>query len=283
VQRASGQITPTDPSGEPEITPASPTKSTNPPGAISHELSGLVADHRPSDWADIGLLDRLRHGRSSTSAEQLTEAPSATAVTARLFGGDDDLEVVGEASYQSALWSICGGVQGDQIRHPIVALLVPEPQNPYDPNAIAIQIDGHVVGYLSRDVAQQYGPGLQSLMARSDGYVALRGVIVGGGYYPDGPGRLGVWLDHRIVPGWHSVTHRTGPTTTTFGSRTAPISGGRRVDCVVESATCRCRVAARRIYSPAGRRMLRDAVLNVLAARVRKQQAARTGRTPLGR
>ena len=25
---------------------------------------------------------------------------------------------------------------------------------------------------------------------------ALRGVIVGGGYYDDGPGRLGVWLEH---------------------------------------------------------------------------------------
>jgi hypothetical protein len=33
-------------------------------------------------------------------------------------------------------------------------------------------------------------------MARLGGYVALRGVIVGGGYYDDGPGRLGVWLDH---------------------------------------------------------------------------------------
>ncbi len=75
-------------------------------------------------------------------------------------------------------------------------MLVPEPQNPYDHNAIAIHIDGHVVGYLRRDVAQQYGPGLHSLMARSNGYVALRGVIVGGGYYPDGPGRLGVWLEH---------------------------------------------------------------------------------------
>jgi hypothetical protein len=33
-------------------------------------------------------------------------------------------------------------------------------------------------------------------MLSCGGYVALRGVIVGGGYYPDGPGRLGVWLDH---------------------------------------------------------------------------------------
>ena len=33
-------------------------------------------------------------------------------------------------------------------------------------------------------------------MSVRGGYVALRGVIVGGGQYDDGPGRLGVWLEH---------------------------------------------------------------------------------------
>ncbi len=33
-------------------------------------------------------------------------------------------------------------------------------------------------------------------MAVRGGCVAPRGVIVGGGYYDDGPGRLGVWLEH---------------------------------------------------------------------------------------
>jgi predicted Zn-ribbon and HTH transcriptional regulator len=33
-------------------------------------------------------------------------------------------------------------------------------------------------------------------MTQHGGHVALHGVIVGGGYYDDGPGRLGVWLDH---------------------------------------------------------------------------------------
>jgi hypothetical protein len=68
--------------------------------------------------------------------------------------------------------------------------------NPYDANAIAVQIDGQVVGYLPRATAQEYLPGLQQLMAARGGYIALRGVIVGGGYYDDGPGRLGVWLEH---------------------------------------------------------------------------------------
>ena len=68
-------------------------------------------------------------------------------------------------------------------------LLVPEPTNLYDANAIAVQIDGQVIGYLPRAAAQEYLPGLQRLMSVRGGYVALRGVIVGGGYYDDGPGR----------------------------------------------------------------------------------------------
>ncbi|MDX6286041.1 MAG: hypothetical protein QOG53_1526 [Frankiales bacterium] len=122
---------------------------------------------------------------------------ATTTVAAFRHGGDEDLEIVGEAHYQGALWAICGGVKGgDRIRCAIVAVLVPEPDNPYDPNAIAVQINGNLVGYLARDVAAKYLPGLHAAMGRCGGYVALDGVIVGGGLYDDGPGRLGVWLEH---------------------------------------------------------------------------------------
>jgi hypothetical protein len=143
----------------------------------------------------MGLFDRLRAARDPIAAQPAAPPPPTT-VTAQLFGGDDDLEIVGEASYQDALWAICRGAEGDRIRHPVIAVLVPQPHNPHDPNAIAVHIDGYVVGYFAREVAVEYGPGLHALMSRCGGNVALRGVIVGGGYYDDGPGRLGVWLDH---------------------------------------------------------------------------------------
>jgi rubrerythrin len=133
----------------------------------------------------MGLLDRLKGGRAETPA-----------VSVSLLGGQDDLEVVGELAYQAALWRLCSGAPGDRVRHDIVAVLVPEPTNPYDANAIAVQIDGQLVGYLSRATAQEYLPGLKNLMSERGGYIAVRGVIVGGGYYDDGPGRLGVWLEH---------------------------------------------------------------------------------------
>jgi hypothetical protein len=117
-------------------------------------------------------------------------------VTWRLHGGDEDLEVVGEASYQDALWSLCGGSPGDRIRQNIVAILIPEPENPHDANAISVHIAGNLVGYLPRHIAARYISGLRQLMSRSGVHVALHGVIVGGGYHNDGPGRLGVWLTH---------------------------------------------------------------------------------------
>jgi hypothetical protein len=117
-------------------------------------------------------------------------------IAARLHDGDEDLEVVGESNYQDDLWALCGGSLGDRVRCDTVAVLVPEPDNPHDANAISVRIEGKVVGYLSRQIAATYVVGLTAVMARSGAHMALRGVIVGGGHYADGPGRLGVWLSH---------------------------------------------------------------------------------------
>jgi hypothetical protein len=145
----------------------------------------------------MGLFDRLKAWRTSSNGSRGgRSSASQRTVTALLHGGDEDLEVVGEASYQDALWALCGGQLGDRIRSDITAVLVPESQNPYDVNAIAVRIDDRLVGYLGRAQAAEYLPGLQKLMRQCGGSVALRGEIVGGGYYPDGPGRLGVWLKH---------------------------------------------------------------------------------------
>jgi hypothetical protein len=116
--------------------------------------------------------------------------------TWQLYPGGEELEVVGEASYQDALWSLSGGSLGDRIRYDIVAVLIPEPENPHDVNAISVRIADKQVGYLPRQIAAMYVSGLRQLMSRSSSDVALHGVIVGGGYYEDGPGRLGVWLTH---------------------------------------------------------------------------------------
>ncbi len=162
----------------------------------------------------MGLLDRLKGRRESPESVEAKPLP----VQASVLGGYDDLEVVGESRHQDVLWRLCGKAEGDNVRCPIVAVLVPEPTNPYDANAITVQINGHIIGYLPRATAQQYLPGLKHLMSLHGGYIALHGVIVGGGYYDDGPGRLGVWLEHdpadfgmQATPSWPPVPGHPAP------------------------------------------------------------------------
>lgn len=165
----------------------------------------------------MGFFDRLKAARNpSNIALRARSRLPATTTSAYLRRGDDNLEVVGEASYQDALWAICGGTPGDRIRHQVVAVLIPEPENAYDSQAISVHIEGDLVGYLAREVAALYLPGLHKLMTRCGGYVALEGVVVGGGYYDDGPGRLGVWLAHNPADFGLTSTgsaRRAGPVT----------------------------------------------------------------------
>ncbi len=138
-----------------------------------------------------GLLNRL-FSRSSPRGAARLETVEAT-----LYPGDDPLEVVGESRYQDALWTIAGGRRGDPVRYETEAVLEPEPKNPYDPNAIKVLIGGALVGYLSREDAATFRPGLLRLMEASpSGRVALEASIVGGGPRRDGIGFLGVFLEH---------------------------------------------------------------------------------------
>ena len=95
--------------------------------------------------------------------------------------GDDLVRVVGTSHYQDALLDLIGGRAGDEeIRVQKVALFVPEPDNPHDPNAIAIHIDGRLVGYLSRDenkrwldVVSGHEVGAEAMIAGRQGTTGL--------------------------------------------------------------------------------------------------------------
>ena len=115
-------------------------------------------------------------------------------VAATLYSGGETLEVVGESYRQEGLWGVVGQRPTNQrVHHEAVALLVPETGNPYDANAIAVWIAGHHVGYLSRDDAAAYRPGVERLAVSAP--VALNAVVVGGGF-GNGVAILGAFLDH---------------------------------------------------------------------------------------
>jgi hypothetical protein len=132
---------------------------------------------------------------------------------ATVFPGDETLEVVGESRHQDDLWRIVGGFRSDHVRHPCHALLIPEPDNPVDPNAIRVLVEGRQVGYLAREDASLYLPGLNRLATSCEtGHVALEAHIVGGGPRGDGIGFLGVFLDHNPADFGIAPHHTTGGT-----------------------------------------------------------------------
>lgn len=75
-------------------------------------------------------------------------------------------EVVGESNYQNALANLCGGREEESANFPCTATVIPEPENPYDPKAVRIDVEGATVGYLSRKAARTFEPIAQELRAR---------------------------------------------------------------------------------------------------------------------
>ncbi|SEH16317.1 HIRAN domain-containing protein [Thermoleophilum album] len=125
----------------------------------------------------MGFLRRLL---GSKDPPWLKRIPGALQISATLSEGRFRVEVVGESRYQEALEAIAGGRTEEGADLETVALLVPEPTNRYDPNAVQVMIDGKVVGYLSRENAEVLQPRILEMVRRTRRAVACRARVVGG-------------------------------------------------------------------------------------------------------
>lgn len=67
-----------------------------------------------------------------------------------------ELEIVGEANYQTALKKIAGKHGDIASTTEFIAILIPEDTNPYDDKAIRVDIGGMTVGYLNREDARDF-------------------------------------------------------------------------------------------------------------------------------
>jgi hypothetical protein len=133
------------------------------------------------------------------SLEAILHDGQQESLEAVLLDGDELLNVVGESHYQEELWAIVGGRRRDPVRDDVIAILLPEVDNPVDENAISVWVYLKLVGHLSREDAVLYREGLLRLIAEKDNRpIALRGRIVGRGEIEeeDRIGYLGVFLDH---------------------------------------------------------------------------------------
>jgi hypothetical protein len=99
--------------------------------------------------------------------------------------GRELVNVAGESHYQEALRAIAGS---GEVRLAVESQLVPEPDNPHDPNAVRVEIEGAKVGYLPRALAAAWSARLAELAARRR-VGACEATIVGGADTP-----LGVFL-----------------------------------------------------------------------------------------
>ena len=72
--------------------------------------------------------------------------------------------------------SMFGGTYG---RAEVTAVLVPEPGNPHDPNAVQVTVAGEMIGYLGRDIAPGYAAVLGPLAQRGQ-YVFVPGLAAWG-------------------------------------------------------------------------------------------------------
>lgn len=128
-----------------------------------------------------------------------SKKPKSTAVNVTVLDGSSQLEVVGESQYQEAIWQQAGVPRGNEVRVEALAILVPEPSNEHDRNAVAVWLPTGKVGYLNRTDAATYLPAIRALMAKHGTSIGLDCVIVGGGYHDGHAKSLGVWLHHDPV------------------------------------------------------------------------------------
>lgn len=143
------------------------------------------------------------------------------------WGRCGQLEVEGEFARPDAVKTLLGHL-GDfhkpdgAERSDVEAVLLPDPENPFDPKAVAVYLENHHVGYLSRDDARRYAQALDAA-TREGLYFRTRGRLWGSSSGHSGRGvvaRANVWLPqpelmlpenplpdepHVVLPGRHTV------------------------------------------------------------------------------
>ncbi len=116
--------------------------------------------------------------KQSSGASFADSRPSPRRRAVIVGDGEFRFPIVGESHYQEQIEAIAGGRSEDGARDILVeAFLNPEPNNPYDPNAVVVTIQNQTVGYLSRDTAKIF---CRTLAAGGFETVSCEAVINGG-------------------------------------------------------------------------------------------------------
>ncbi len=140
-----------------QIPAPAPSGSTTPAVSASHDLSPITA---------YGALP-VKKARGPASSP-LADIVAAAKLEEPRYPLDEQIEVVGE-TYRAKdirrVFKEAGMPITDRgvTLNMISCILVPEPWNEHDPNAVAVMVGQHHVGYLAAELAVTYTDGLQRI------------------------------------------------------------------------------------------------------------------------
>ncbi|WP_332643564.1 DUF2510 domain-containing protein [Aeromicrobium sp.] len=173
------QFAPRDPSTEPEGEEATPGRKQR-----SRFIRELVGDkqeraeakaERLALRADTNAILKAKLNESASFSRSRGSHQGTTPSIAQMLAElrleplrdplDEQVEVVGETYHVAGIKKVFRGrglpipTAGIEVNDS-ECVLIPEPWNPHDANAVAVVIDGHQVGHLPAELAEQYAVAL---------------------------------------------------------------------------------------------------------------------------
>jgi len=150
-------------------------------------------------WPIVKALGRRRPEKTAAVQAQGDAQPPAVQSSVEsgnwydLQGpGTYAIQVAGTSHHQDELQRLAGGERTRTGKHTeVTAPLAYEPNNPYDVNAVRVEIDGVAVGHLPKAIAPVFRSATQS----HGTLFHAKAMIVGGWHDEQGDGSFGVRLD----------------------------------------------------------------------------------------
>jgi hypothetical protein len=124
------------------------------PDGQRHLLRGDQLTDHDAWWEKARIEAEAAHEKQRREQEAADRASG-------MLVGEYSPAVVGESHRQETIKRIAEELSDDQSRGAI-AELVPQPDNPHDRNAVAVMINGDLIGYLAREEAAEYSRPLQT-------------------------------------------------------------------------------------------------------------------------
>lgn len=164
------------------------------PDGKRHLLNASGVVRQQEEWAQFQRVRDLEHQTAFTAAQA---AWREALKDAGFLVGEETVDVVGESYRHRELYGLMLALRErpDQLEVQAVAELVREPNNPKDPNAVKVLVQGVHAGYLSQWECEEWQPTLRR-MEKTGRRAFVHGVLLGGRVMPDGVvGPIGVRLE----------------------------------------------------------------------------------------